>query len=257
MTGAHRSLRPLREAAHRDIVERHLCIETPYSPSVFPEPHTELGLLACDQVRHEATDGLERSNAHHRNSATGLGVTKRRIPFDVAKVVVDARIWEALPEPASRSGVLSILVEEARSVFNPPSDELAVPVDQLRVVQLRGDPGQSLDPCVPRARRREWYGRIELDDIGSHRPRQLYTSVRGTRIDIHHVRHLLGERVQADPQPLSLVLADGDSANRRAGSYAHISNPFTKVLLRRKSRQKWGGSSFPFRWMTDRTRKVV
>jgi hypothetical protein len=74
------------------------------------QAHAKLGLLASDQVLSIPADLGQCIGAHHHVAAAGLGLADRRVPFGIAKPVVDRALRVALAPAAAHRGDLRMLV---------------------------------------------------------------------------------------------------------------------------------------------------
>ena len=209
---------PLTKAVDRDVVQAHLGVDAQHSPAGGAQAHAQLGLLARDQALVERARSAQEGDAHHRVAVAGCSLSDRYVPLHVHQAVVDVGVASPFPAPARDDGGVRPSLHRALAHLEPRGLELAIAVQELDQLDVRNPIQQASHPRVASTRHREARARVELDEVGSVRARELRAAVGRAAVDVDDRRRLRArpQRRETAGEPRALVSADHDHTELRA-----------------------------------------
>src|SRR5262249_55780819 len=152
---------PLAKTGHRRIVQRHVVVEPPHLPTGLAQADAKFGLLAGNQICPIASSLKECVGAHQGIAAACSRSADGRVPFKIAKPVVDGSVRIALTTPAAGYGGLGVFVEEPARAVDPSRNDLAITIHKLDVFQRWVQLPEPFEPRVARSRGRKRVIEIE------------------------------------------------------------------------------------------------
>ena len=113
--------------------------DAPDPPAALSKSAAEIGLFSSRHRGLEAAYASKRRDPHHEDPPTGLRLAHGEVPFHVEKPCIDGAVAIPLSEPTTDGGEIGVSTQLRASGLQPGIEQLAIPVDELDVLETRPD----------------------------------------------------------------------------------------------------------------------